>query len=48
MTRKRPRRRYERWRCLLCPVDGFGGLIGWIDHYGTTHDTTHVTEARTS
>lgn len=26
-----------KWRCMLCPTDGIGGLEGWGVHYMNTH-----------
>lgn len=30
---------YHRWSCLLCGLDGLGGVHGWSAHYTAHHYT---------
>jgi hypothetical protein len=36
--KKRPQL-YQRWSCLLCGLDGLGGVHGWSAHYTAHHYT---------
>jgi hypothetical protein len=40
--KKRPQM-YQRWSCLLCGLDGLGGVHGWTAHYTAHHYTSGET-----